>query len=70
MALLGKCNLWSTNTFARLVYNNLRKVFAPHKLIFSKCTIYGQVIKSGTMIGIKIYKYREHTVLVTTLVKI
>ena len=34
----------------------------------SKCAIYGEIIKSGAMMGIEICKYREHTVLVLTLV--
>ena len=33
----------------------------------SKCAIYGQIIMSGAMMGIEIFKYREHTVLTLTL---
>ena len=35
----------------------------------SKCPIYGEIIKSRAMMGIEIFKYRGHTVLVLTLVK-
>ena len=35
-----------------------------------KCAIYGQIIKSGAMMGIEIFKYREHTVLALALEKI
>ena len=35
-----------------------------------KCAIYGQISKSGAMMGIEIYKFREHTVLALTLGKI
>ena len=46
------------------------KVFVPHKLTYGKCAIYGQIIKSGAMMGIEIFKSREHIVIALTLEKI
>ena len=46
-------------------------MFVPHKFHpCSKSTIYAQIIKSKAMIGIEIFKYRGHTVLGITLMKI
>ena len=35
-----------------------------------KFAIYGQIIKSGAMMGIEIFKFQEHTMLASTLEKI
>ena len=52
------------------IYTNLPKVFVQHKITLVVNVPLWTNIKSGTMMGIEIYKYRKHTVLVLSLVKI
>ena len=52
------------------IYTNLPKVFVQHKITFVVNVPLWTNIKSGATMGIKIFKYRKHTVLGLTLVKI
>ena len=51
-------------------YTNLPKVFVQHKITLVLNVPLWTNIKSGAMMGIKIFKYRKHIVLGLTLVKI
>ena len=53
-----------------MIYTNLPKVFVQHKITLVVNVPLWTNIKSGAMMGIKIYKYRKHTVLALSLVKI
>ena len=52
------------------IYTNLPKVFVQHKITLVVNVPLWTNIKSGAMMGIEIYKYRKHTVLALSLVKI
>ena len=52
------------------IYTNLPKVFVQHKITLVVNVPLWTNIESGAMMGIKILKYRKHTVLGLTFVKI
>ena len=52
------------------IYTNLPKVFVQHKITLVVNVPLWTNIELGAMMGIKIYKYRKHTVLALSLVKI
>ena len=52
------------------IYTNLPKVFVQHKITLVVNVPLWTNIKSGAMMGIELYKYRKHTVLALSLVKI
>ena len=64
--------LWNGYGFRILMnmYTNLPKVFVQHKITLVVNVPLWTYIKSGAMMGIEIYKYRKHTVLALSLVKI
>ena len=69
-----RASLWSPKLQRRLHknsrYTNLPKVFVQHKITLVVNVPLWTNIKSGAMMGIKIFKYRKHTLLGLTLVKI
>ena len=68
--LLLRANLSLDVDFRQLAYTNLPKVFVQHKITLVVNVPLWTNIELGAMMGIKIYKYRKHTVLALSLVKI
>ena len=52
------------------IYTNLPRVFIQHKITLVVNMPLWTNFLSGAMMGIEIYKYRKHTVLALSLVKI
>ena len=61
---------WPSYISDEAIYTNLPKVFVQHKITLVVNVPLWTNIKSGAMMGIEIYKYRKHTVLALSLVKI